>query len=178
MDHNHLNQPAYHILRQLIVQEARRRLLQESIPRLRRCLDLLGEDDIWYQPNAHSNSVGNLIIHLHGNVRQWLGTGLAKLADVREREEEFEQHPHLPKQAMYDSLDTTARIIEKVLDQVTPGDLTATHYVQGYHETGLGIIVHVIEHFSYHVGQVTYFTKARLDLDTGYYEGQDLNVTG
>ncbi len=176
MDHNHLTQSAYHILRQLIVQEARRRLLQESIPRLRRCLDLLDEKAIWYRPNENSNSVGNLVLHLAGNVRQWLGTGLAKMEDVRERDAEFEARGPLPKAELHTHIDKTEKVIEQVLDQVTPGDLTATHSVQGYQETGLAILIHVIEHFSYHVGQVTYFTKARLDIDTGYYAGQDLNA--
>lgn len=162
------------IFAQLLLAEARRRLLEESIPRLRACLERLSEEDIWYRPNARSNSVGNLVLHLAGNVRQWLGSGLGKLPDERQRSGEFSETGPLPKADLYRRLDETAALIESILDATTAEALLQTHPVQCYQENGVSILVHVIEHFSYHVGQVTYFTKARLDVDTGYYAGQNL----
>lgn len=164
------------IFTQLLLAEARRRLLGESIPRLRSCLERLSDDDIWYRPNEHSNSVGNLVLHLAGNVRQWLGSGLAHLPDNRERDREFSEKGPLPRTELFRKLDETTNLIEQVLDHTSTEALLQTQSVQGFQENGISILVHVIEHFSYHVGQVTYFTKAHLDVDTGYYAGKNLNA--
>ena len=152
-----------------LVAETRRRLFEESIPRIKKCLDLLTEDEIWYKPNANSNSVGNIILHLCGNVRQWLGTGLGKLPKVRQRDEEFSTKGGFTKKEILEKLKKLQEMSENVLSKLTPEDLLAIHDVQVYQETGLSILVHVTEHFSYHVGQITYFVKAKKDLDTEYY---------
>ena len=64
-----------------------------------------------------------------------------------------------------------------MLTGLDPAALTRNWAVQGFSETGTAIILHVMEHFSYHVGQITLHTKLLLDIDTGYYAGQDLNAT-
>ncbi len=153
-----------------LVAETRRRLFEECIPRVKKCLDLLTEEEIWYKPNENSNSVGNIILHLCGNVRQWLGAGLGKLPKVRQRDEEFSTKGGFNKKEILEKLEKLQEMSEGVLSKVTYEDLLAVHEVQVYQETGLSILVHVTEHFSYHVGQITYFVKAKKDLDTGYYE--------
>lgn len=159
----------------LFMAEVRRRLLDESLPRLRKCLHLLPEDAVWIRPNERANSVGNLVLHLCGNARQWLGAGLAGRPDERNRDAEFQERGPLPKAQLLELIDETEKMIQAVLDELQPEQLTAVHAVQVFEETGIAILVHVVEHFSYHVGQVTYFTKAHLDVDTGYYEGLNLN---
>jgi len=153
-----------------LVTETRRRLIEESIPRIEKCLGLLTEEELWYKPNANSNSVGNIILHLCGNVRQWLGAGLGNLPKIRRRDEEFSTKGGFNKKELLEKLKEVQKMSEEVLAKLTPDDLLATHEVQVYQETGLSILVHVTEHFSYHVGQITYFVKAKKDLDTGYYE--------
>ncbi len=152
-----------------LVEETRRRLLGEGIPRIEKCLDLLTEEEIWHKPNENSNSVGNIILHLCGNVRQWLGAGLGKLPKVRQRDEEFSTKGGLNKKEILEKLKKLQEMSEDVLSKITPEDLLAIHHVQVYEESGLSILVHVTEHFSYHVGQITYFVKAKKDLSTGYY---------
>lgn len=152
-----------------LLTETRRRLFEEGIPRIEKCLNLLTEDEIWHKPNANSNSVGNIILHLCGNVRQWIGTGLGKLPSVRQREEEFSMKGGLNRKEILEKLNKIQEMSEAVLSKITAEDLLAVHDVQVYQETGLSILVHVTEHFSYHVGQITYFVKAKKDLDTGYY---------
>lgn len=153
-----------------LVAETSRRLIGEGIPRIKKCLDLLTEEEIWHKPNENSNSVGNIILHLCGNVRQWLGAGLGKLPKVRRRDEEFSTKGGFNKKEILEKLKELKEMSENVLSKITPEDLLAVHEVQVYQETGLSILVHVTEHFSYHVGQITYFVKAKKDLDTGYYE--------
>ncbi len=158
----------------LLIAEARKRLLDESIPRLRKCLAQLGEQAVWYRPNEHSNAVGNLVLHLAGNTRQWLGAGLMQMEDVRQRAAEFDERGPLPKEKLSVVLDDTAALIDRVLNELQPEQLVRTYDVQVFQETGIGILIHVIEHFSYHTGQVSYITKALLDVDLEYYAGLDL----
>ncbi|MCB0606378.1 MAG: DUF1572 family protein [Lewinellaceae bacterium] len=158
----------------LFIREIHRRLIDESLPRLRKCLGMLDESAIWYRPNVHSNTVGNLVLHLHGNVRQWLGAGLMKMEDVRMRQTEFDEEGPISSAELLARMAQTELLIETTLKKVRPEDLTASHRVQGFEENGVAILVHVTEHFSYHVGQITYITKALKDLDTGYFAGIDL----
>lgn len=160
----------------LMIAEVRRRLLGESLPRLRKCLHELSEEEIWQRPNRHSNSVGNLVLHLCGNVRQWILSGLGKAPDTRRRQQEFDEQGPVARAVLLEKLETTLAEVDQFLNQIQPGDLLAQHDVQVYRETGLTILVHVVEHFSYHVGQVTYVTKAWKDMDMGYYAGVNLEA--
>src|ERR1700740_39439 len=63
--------------------------LDENTKKLKTCLDELEETDVWKRPNEHSNSVGNLILHLSGNIRQWIISALGGEEDIRERDKEF-----------------------------------------------------------------------------------------
>ena len=69
--------------------EVRRRLFEECLPRIEICLNKLSEEQVWWRPNKESNSIGNLILHLEGNVRQWILTGIGGEADNRKRDSEF-----------------------------------------------------------------------------------------
>jgi len=165
------------ILLSQLVAETRRRIFQESIPRIRKCLDLMTEEEVWKRPNKNSNSVGNLILHLCGNARQWIVAGLGKKEDLRKRQDEFDEEGPIAKEALLNRLDYLIAEVDTVLDQLNVADLTDKHNVQCYEESGLSILIHVIEHFSYHTGQITYYVKALKDVDTGYYSGQDLDQT-
>ena len=154
------------------------RHLQEGQARLVKCLHLLGEDRTWHRPNAHVASVGNLVLHLCGNVRQWINATLGKAPDERIRDQEFAEEGPLPTVVLEHRLAETMDRAVRVITNLSPGDLTASWSVQGFSETGTGILIHVVEHFSYHTGQVTLHTKLTLDIDTGYYAGQDLNAKG
>lgn len=160
-----------------LVLEANRRLFDESVVRIKKCLNELSEDEIWNRPNASLSSIGNLVLHLCGNVTQWIGTGLGKQPDNRIRDLEFEPDSRVGKTALIKRLDQMEVNTRKVLDQLTETELLAVHRTQGFEENGLSIMVHVIEHFSYHTGQITWQTKLLKNKDMGYYGNLDLNVT-
>ncbi len=160
--------------RDALVAETKRRLIEESVPRIKKCLAQLSEPEVWYRPNDNSNSIGNLILHLCGNVRQWIVSGLGKSPDHRIRQAEFDERGPVPVQKMMEDLDALMVEVNAVLDRLTPEDLLKMHPVQVFEESGLSILVHVVEHFSYHTGQITYAVKAMKDLDTGYYSQLNL----
>ena len=155
--------------RDALIAETRRRLLEESVPRMLQCLSMLNDEEIWRRPNPNSNSVGNLVLHLCGNARQWIVSGLGGAPDARWRQEEFDERGPLPREELIALIETTAREVDAVLERVKPEDLLGLRPVQVFEESGLSILVHVVEHFSYHVGQISYFTKALKDVDLGYY---------
>ena len=157
-----------------LVQEVHRRLFEESWPRLKRCLDLLEEEEVWLRPNEHSNAVGNLVLHLCGNARQWLVSGLGGMPDLRRRSEEFAARGPIPKAILLEMLEGLQPEIVRVLDALNEQDLLKIYDIQGFKENGISVLVHVVEHFSYHVGQISYFVKARKAIDLGYYAGLDL----
>lgn len=164
------------LIKDLLIQEVKRRLFEESIPRAKKCLRLLTEEEIWDRPNEKSNSVGNLILHLCGNVRQWLISAIGKQTDTRERQKEFDERGPIPRKELFRQLDKLQLDAGKVLDSIQPETLTQEFQVQGYTETGISILVHIVEHFSGHIGQITYYVKARKNVSTGYYEGQSLDT--
>ena len=146
--------------------------------RINRCLDMLGEDRIWHRPNTNTPSVGNLVLHLCGNVEQWINATLGGFPDQRDRDAEFETRGPVPIPELKARIDGTLRHATTTITGLNEADLAHTWAVQGYRETGVAILVHVVEHFSYHTGQITLHTKLALDMDTGWYADHDLGAKG
>ena len=161
----------------LLIREVQRRVFEESVPRLSHCISLLSEEELWKKPNTHSNSVGNLVLHLCGNVKQWINSGLGVQPDSRNRQKEFEPGSAIPAQDLLKLLDATMLKAKEVIGGMDGPSLERNYQVQGFEETGTGILIHVTEHFSYHVGQVSYALKILKDVDLGYYDGHDLDTT-
>jgi uncharacterized damage-inducible protein DinB len=158
--------------------ESRRRLIGESLPRIRKCVLELSDEEIWSRPNPESNSVGNLILHLAGNVGQYVLSGLGGAADLRERPKEFSERGPVPRAELLGRLERTMEAAARVIDGLDSGNLLQKRVVQGFEYDGLGILIHVVEHFSYHTGQIACIVKARKGIDLGFYRGVDLNRTG
>lgn len=156
-------------LSRLFLEEARFHLLQQYLPWLRTCLAQLTEEDIWWRPNAGSNSAGNLILHLCGNVRQWVMHGLAGRPEVRARDAEFAASGPLPKAELLQQLEATLAEAEAVLQQLAAADLAQPRRIQGFDQSVLSAVFHVVEHFSYHTGQIIYLTKLRTGVDLKFW---------
>ena len=154
-----------------------KRLYEESVVRIEKVLHMLSEDEIWHSPNEHANSIGNLILHLCGNVTQWIGTGIGGLPDIRERDLEFNTTKIYSKEFLINKLYGLKNTTDEALGSLKDDDiLLEARQVQGYDETVLSILIHVIEHFSYHTGQIAVIAKYLKAQDLGFYEGVDLNV--
>jgi len=164
-----------HVVAEALIAECRRRLFDESVPRLKTCLSLLSEDEVWFRPNEETVSVGNLVLHLCGNVRQWIVSALGGVTDTRKRAQEFAEPGPIATSVLLEKLDQTMADVSRVLKEIDPATLLETRKVQGFDESGVSILVHVVEHFSYHVGQISYIVKSRKALDLKYYDGIELN---
>lgn len=165
-----------------IYNEVRRRIFEESMHRIRLCLDQLTEEQVWEKPNDASNSIGNLILHLEGNARQYVVSALGGLPDYRNRQKEFDEEGPVSNEALKGLLFRLQHDMEATLQQLEASNdqeqLLKEVLVQGFKETGLSILIHVTEHFSYHTGQIALLTKLHRNEDLGFYAGLDLNITG
>lgn len=160
----------------LFLDFSRRKLLEQYWPRLRSCVESLSDEQAWWRPNDSSNSVGNLILHLNGNVRQWLIASFNHQADKRDRPVEFNERKQIPASALLDQLGATMQEASDVLSRIAEADLVARFEIQGYNVTGLEAVYQVVEHFGLHYGQIAYITKMLRDEDLGFYK--ELNKTG
>lgn len=152
---------------------SRRMLVDEYWPRLRGCVESLTDDQVWWRPNESTNSIGNLLLHLNGNVRQWLIASFSGRPADRDRPAEFGQREQIPRAALLQGLATTVSEAEQVLRSLSTPDLLSTFNVQGYSATGLEVVYHVVEHFSMHYGQIVFITKQLRGEDLGFYRDLD-----
>ena len=160
----------------LFLDFSRRKLLDQYWPRLRACVAPLTENQVWWRPNPASNSIGNLILHLNGNVRQWMVASFNRSADGRNRPAEFNETGSIPASALLDRLAETMQEASSVLDRLTESDLLARYEIQGYNVSGLDAVYQVVEHFGLHYGQIIYIAKSLTGADLGLY--RELNKTG
>lgn len=158
--------------------EVSRRLFDESIPRIKKCMRMLSVEQIWQRPNESLVSIGNLTLHCIGNARQWIGSTLGGLPDNRVRDAEFEETGPIPMHLLEEKLDQLEQDLRQILAGLDSDAVLNSYNVQGFDETGISILIHVVEHFSYHVGQISWFTKLLLNTDLEYYGGMNLNITG
>jgi uncharacterized damage-inducible protein DinB len=154
---------------ELFVDFSRNKLLNQYWPRLRKAVEPLSLEQIWWRPNEASNSIGNLLLHLNGNVWQWLVASFNQLEDKRDRPAEFNATGDLSASDLLDRLGQTIDEAAKVFARLTPGQLLATMHIQGYTVTGLAAVYQVVEHFGLHYGQIVYITKMQEGRDLGFY---------
>lgn len=155
---------------------SRDKLVTQYWPRLRTCVQSLTDEQLWWRPNPASNSIGNLILHLNGNVRQWLVDSFNRQEDRRDRPAEFAASGDVPGAVLLEKLGGTILEATDVLNRLTEADLIAPYEIQGYHVHGLDAVYQAVEHFGLHYGQIAFITKMLTDKDLGFY--RNLNKTG
>lgn len=144
------------------------RLEEQFLPALLDCLEKLSEGEIWWRPNEASNSAGNLVLHLCGNMRQWIVSGLGGAKDIREREKEFSERGPVARDALGERFRQTVKESCAVLERLKPGDLTRRYRIQGFDVTGYEAAAQVAQHVAYHLGQIIYLTKLKRGQDLGF----------
>ena len=157
----------------LFLKFSREKLFDQYWPRLRTCVQSLTDEQIWWRPNEATNSVGNLLLHLQGNVQQWLVAPFEGVEDTRDRPGEFSQRDSIPGRELLERLEATLNRSAAVLGRLTDADLQATYHIQGYTVTGLHVVYQVVEHFGLHYGQIAYITKSFQGRDLGFYRHLD-----
>ncbi|MCO4813154.1 MAG: DUF1572 family protein [Flavobacteriales bacterium] len=159
-----------------IVSEFKLRVFDESYERIYKCLAILDEEQLWESPNGSIPSVGCLVLHLCGNARQWILSGLGGKKDNRNRDDEFVIHRNIRKSDFVFLLENMKSQLIDCFDEMDEELIIKKFKIQGFDVSGYSAISHVLEHFSYHTGQITTLTKLYANKQTDYYSGLDLNV--
>lgn len=160
----------------LFLDSSRKLLFGQHWPRIKTCVESLTTEQIWWRPNEASNSIGNLLLHLNGNVRQWLVASFNRDEDKRNRPAEFAAKEGGTAAELLERLAATLDEAAAVLDRLTVDELLARYEIQGYQCRGLDAVYRVVEHFGIHYGQIVYITKLLSRKDLGFYN--ELNKTG
>ena len=152
------------------IARSRYHLAADFLPKIERCVALLSDEQIWWRPNAESNSIGNLLLHLSGNARQWIVCGLGEAGDARDRDSEFAQRETIPRADLMSRLRQTIIEVDATLAKFDLDSLVEKKTIQGLDVTALEAILHVVEHFSMHTGQIILLTKLLTSSDLRFYE--------
>lgn len=148
-------------------------LVGDFLPKIEHCLEKLTDEQIWWRANEESNSIGNLILHLCGNARQWIICGVGGQPDHRNRDSEFEQRDVIARDELLTLLRSTLAEVETTLRSFDPSLLLEHRKIQGNDVELLYAIFHVTEHFSMHTGQIIMLTKMLTASDLRFYEFEE-----
>lgn len=146
------------------------RKLRQLTERIRECVMRLDDEQVWARPSESQNAAGNLLLHLAGNVRQWIVSGAGGKPDIRVRDREFSARGGVPRQDLLERLEGTVEEAAAVLEKLPPERLSARVNIQGYEMTLLEAIYHVVEHFSQHTGQIILLTRLITGGEMDFYK--------
>ena len=144
---------------QRFLERSRHYLAVEYPAKIGLALHTIPPDKLWWRPNERSNSAGNLVLHLCGNVRQWIISGVGGAVDSRQRDSEFATRDGASHAMLLHELRTTCDAVDRVLADVSPASLSEPRTIQGRDTTVMAAVYHVVEHFSGHTGQIILIAK-------------------
>jgi uncharacterized damage-inducible protein DinB len=145
------------------------RRLNQLASRIDDCLGRLDDGQVWFRGGENQNAMGNLVLHLAGNVRQWILCGVGGARDIRDRDAEFAAHGGMGTGELRDHLAATVREASAVISAIPAARLAERVRIQNYEVAVLEAVYHVVEHFAQHTGQIIFATKAATGSDLGYY---------
>jgi uncharacterized damage-inducible protein DinB len=158
---------------EIFLERSRYYLSGEYLPKLRHCVSALPGEVVWARANESSNSIGNLLMHLAGNVRQWIVAGIGGHPVERDRAAEFSARKGPSAQSLIDNLESALTDADAVLAKLTADELTRSCTIQGRETTVLAAVYHVVEHFAMHTGQIVLLTKAHAPGAIHFYDDSD-----
>jgi uncharacterized damage-inducible protein DinB len=137
--------------------------------RIEACLAKLNDEQIWSRGHETENAVGNLVLHLGGNVTQWIIATLGRETDRRDRDSEFMAREGPGAAELAARLRGTVEKALPIIRGLTAIQLTTTYEIQKYSVSGVEVVFHVVEHFAQHTGQIIFATKMLAGEDMGFY---------
>jgi uncharacterized damage-inducible protein DinB len=144
--------------------------LAQFVGRIEACLGKLDDDQIWARGKQNENAIGNLVLHLTGNVRQWIISSLGGNPDHRDRNAEFDARGGSTAVELSANLRTTVEQATQIVSGLTTAQLTRMYEIQKYEVSGVQAVYHVVEHFAQHTGQIIFATKMLTGADLGFYK--------
>jgi hypothetical protein len=136
--------------------------LSKALDRITHCLDQLTDEQIWQRSSESMNSIGNLILHLCGNLRQWMVSGIGGVPDVRQRPGEFAARGPIPKLELMRRLNEVVAQTRDALTKASAQELLRPRCIQGFNVNGLEAIFDAVPHFRGHTQEIVHMTRALL----------------
>ncbi|HKW48505.1 MAG TPA: DUF1572 family protein [Gemmatimonadaceae bacterium] len=155
---------------QNFIDRSRAYLADEYRIKLRKTLATVSPELLWWRPNDESNSVGNLVMHLEGNVRQWIVGAIGGAPDVRNRAGEFAAKEGGTREELMRRMEQTLDEADAVLAKLRPEQLTERRRVQARDVSVLDAVYQVVQHFALHLGQIILVAKAQVPGAVKFYE--------
>ena len=137
-------------------------LLQQARSRIHHCVEQLSHEQLWWRPASGQNSVGIVLRHVTGNLRQWAIAGFTTAEDTRDRDSEFANERQPSATELLNDLDAVVAKVAAVLEAITTADLSAHRTIQGFDVSGLGSLMHTIPHLVGHTHQIVALTRMQL----------------
>ncbi len=162
---------------QLFIRATTARFRDEYLPRIERALAGFPDASLWWRPHENTTCIGNLLLHLAGNVRQWICSGVGGASDGRDRAAEFAARDGSDGATLLAALRATVEEACEVIDALDAAALLERRRIQGFDTTVLEAVYHVLEHFGWHAGQITWIAKERLGEQHGiaFYDESAVN---
>ena len=148
--------------------------LKEGYRMVVKALDFIDEKELWQIPVENGMSLGNQILHSCGNMRQYIISSLGDQIDSRKRDLEFKTKSQLEKKVLLKQLKETINASIQIINKTNEQEYLKIKKVQAFSFSGIGLVLHAVEHFSYHVGQIAFWVKFLTQKDLGFYNGIDL----
>jgi uncharacterized protein DUF1572 len=146
---------------QTVLNEAGK-ILDRCVTKIAHCLDQLTEEQVWWRPADSMNSIGNLILHLCGNMRQWMVSGIGGAVDIRQRPAEFAERGPIPKAELLAHLKKVVAETQEAFARTNPAEMARERVIQGVTVTGWRAIFQTIPHFNGHTQEIISFTRMQL----------------
>ena len=148
--------------------------LEESLRMIRIAFSKVTDEMLWKRPTDEGMALGNQILHCCGNLTQYISTSLGEGVDERNRDIEFSTTEGFTKKELLKQLELTVQKAQATIQNATQKQYGTTRTVQGFSLSGVGVVLHGVEHFSYHTGQIAFWVKQLTQEDLGFYDGLDL----
>ncbi|MBL8879163.1 MAG: DUF1572 family protein [Phycisphaerales bacterium] len=146
--------------------------MEQNLAQVMRCAAILNVDQMWRRENERCNAVGNLILHLTGNIRQWAVSGLGGEKTERDRPAEFSRREPLEHSRLVPHFEHTVRRAIDIVRELSDEKLAREVNIQGYAIRSIVAVFHIVEHLSFHTGQIVHITKSILNVDLSLYDSQ------
>ncbi|MCH7719993.1 MAG: DUF1572 family protein [Planctomycetes bacterium] len=153
------------------------RTLNEYAGQISRCVRLLDTEQVWARVNENCNSVGNLLLHLQGNLRQWIVSGLGGTAMDRDRPAEFAQRGPVPTDKLLAALTETVAAARTTIANADTAALAKRYSIQQREVSGTRAVFHAVEHFAFHTGQIIQITKELRNVGLSLYDEHGQRLT-
>lgn len=140
-------------------------LLDQSMIKIRHCMKQLSAEQVWWRPDASINSIGNLCLHLAGNLKQWGIMGLTDFPDQRQRESEFSADVRIESSELLRDLESVVAQAIELWRSVTEDELMQKTTIQGFEVTWMQALSHTSSHFVGHTHQIIMLTRMQLGDD-------------